>query len=651
MSILKDLLARLHYLNHSYLSGLCTLITLALGFLVLSKNRKSELYRVFFWMMLAISTWFLGNALSMFYVNKFGLAFFYLRFGYTGAILISVSYYHFYLTYSNKKKIILYFLYAICILEIIYLWLLDDWKIGSYVLPNVGVVWQGMPRFSYFLIFGMLKYAVISTVTAFSFLGQYKNETVALKRQQLKYLTITFFMAIIGIIEWLVAFDIPLHIGWITIPFFVAPLAYAIIRYRLMDIQVVFSRTFAIVMLGISVLALHLITTKFLYPLMGYYSAGAISLAFIGYIILGTPLSKKLFSWANSIVLKDKYNYQEILKEASHAVITILDLEELLIYLIDVIRKSLNVGRLAILMKNDTGEGYTLRWASGIDQGLLDRYTLKNGLIEWIKEKKEVFVKEEQEMVIPSDKFLILCQDIEKIYAEIVVPLFYKGRLEGVLALDQKANREPYMQSDIDLLSALASQAVIAIKNAQLYEEAITDSLTGLYHHKYFKLRINEEMERARRYQRPLSLLMLDLDHFKEINDCYGHQTGDAVLKRIADILRTKTRKVDIVARYGGEEFAIILPETGTQGAQVVAGRLNQECQEARCLAERIRKSVEVEEFRADEDKPIKLTVSIGIGYCDAKDKECSSSELLRRADTALYRAKENGRNRTEVWE
>lgn len=239
---------------------------------------------------------------------------------------------------------------------------------------------------------------------------------------------------------------------------------------------------------------------------------------------------------------------------------------------------------------------------------------------------------------------------MERIGAEVSVPLFYKGELEGLLTLDHKATKEPYVQSDIDLLEALASQAIIAIKNAQLYEEAITDSLTRLYHHKYFKLRINEEIERAKRYQHPLSLLMLDLDHFKEINDRYGHQIGDNILKKIADILKTKTRRVDIVARYGGEEFAIILPETGTKGAEVVAGRLNQHLRGVIWVADRLRKSIEQEEFKSEGGERIKVTLSMGISYFDGKDREFVSSELIRRADTALYRAKEKGRNRTEVW-
>lgn len=240
---------------------------------------------------------------------------------------------------------------------------------------------------------------------------------------------------------------------------------------------------------------------------------------------------------------------------------------------------------------------------------------------------------------------------MQNINAEVVVPLFYKGELEGLLTLDHKATKEPYVQSDLDLLEALASQAIIAIKNAQLYEEAITDSLTGLYHHKYFKLRLQEEIERAKRYHHPLSLLMLDLGHFKDINDRFGHPVGDGILKKVADILKKETRKVDIVARYGGEEFAVILPETGIAGAQVLAQRLHLHLKEAVLVADRLRKKIEEADFTAPTGERLKLTLSIGISYFGGEDRGFSPQELIKRADTALYWAKQKGRNRTEVWE
>lgn len=170
-----------------------------------------------------------------------------------------------------------------------------------------------------------------------------------------------------------------------------------------------------------------------------------------------------------------------------------------------------------------------------------------------------------------------------------------------------------------------------------LLKEAITDGLTGLYDHKYFLLRLEEELRRAKRYLRPISLMMIDIDHFKKYNDTFGHLDGDKVLEKLGATLKKFSRNVDFAARYGGEEFGVILPETAAKGAMV--------------LAERLRRYVEV--MKADPGK--NFTISIGIGAFDpsplADKATIERDALIKMADEALYRAKEGGRNRTELWQ
>jgi len=162
-----------------------------------------------------------------------------------------------------------------------------------------------------------------------------------------------------------------------------------------------------------------------------------------------------------------------------------------------------------------------------------------------------------------------------------------------------------------------------------LLNEAIRDGLTGLYNHKYFMLRLDEELQRAKRYSRPLSLLMIDIDYFKRYNDSYGHLAGDRVLADLGKILRRFSRKVDIVARYGGEEFAMLLPETRKAGAGILAERL-------RTYVEQRRTGLGI------------VTVSIGLGSFEGANSNLSKEDFINVADTALYRAKESGRNRVE---
>ena len=170
-------------------------------------------------------------------------------------------------------------------------------------------------------------------------------------------------------------------------------------------------------------------------------------------------------------------------------------------------------------------------------------------------------------------------------------------------------------------------------KNRLLEELSKKDGLTDLYNRRYFQERIADEFSRARRYDFPLSFIMFDIDHFKNINDRYGHQAGDEVLKTIARILVQHVRDVDIPARYGGEEFALILPHTSLLNAAIVAERIRQQVME------------EPVNFQGQQ-----IDVTISLGVAGIPDNNPSSfHELIRFADDALYRAKQTGRNRTVI--
>jgi diguanylate cyclase (GGDEF)-like protein len=171
---------------------------------------------------------------------------------------------------------------------------------------------------------------------------------------------------------------------------------------------------------------------------------------------------------------------------------------------------------------------------------------------------------------------------------------------------------------------------------AELRELALRDGLTRCYNNEYFKRRLDQELSRAARHQKPLTVAMLDIDHFKRINDSYGHPAGDVVLARLASILNASVRSHDVVARYGGEEFGIILVETGAEEATVVANRL--------------RERVQAHRFEAPGQlgEPLVLSCTVSIGLADFR-KSDTPVTLLQRADAALYHAKNAGRNRVSV--
>jgi len=213
----------------------------------------------------------------------------------------------------------------------------------------------------------------------------------------------------------------------------------------------------------------------------------------------------------------------------------------------------------------------------------------------------------------------------------LVVPIQRSGQLMGAMEIYLNAWRE-LSEDQADLLNGVASQAAIAIRHAQLFEaqedNALTDELTKLPNRRHLAQRFLQEMQRARRHHKGITFVMIDLDHFKQVNDTYGHLNGDAVLAELAQILVTGARESDVCARYGGEEFALILPETTEAGA--------------RTLAERIRSKVAAATFPGG----LKLTISIGLA---ATEEPALFTQLIDRADQALYAAKQGGRNQVRV--
>ncbi|MBI3076940.1 MAG: diguanylate cyclase [Deltaproteobacteria bacterium] len=216
--------------------------------------------------------------------------------------------------------------------------------------------------------------------------------------------------------------------------------------------------------------------------------------------------------------------------------------------------------------------------------------------------------------------------------AMIHVPLRDGHRAIGSLSVYFREVHD-FQLHELELLAALGDHAVTGLRNCRLFEamkqEAITDGLTGLYNHRYFQQRMDEELRRAQLERQTLSLLFCDLDHFKLFNDLHGHDAGDQALHQVAGLIRKIIRAVDLPARYGGEEFAIILPETGDR--------------EAFLVAERLRREVAGLGFHVRSSALATLTISIGIASFpqDAQDRQA----LLDKADWAMYCAKRKGRN------
>lgn len=295
------------------------------------------------------------------------------------------------------------------------------------------------------------------------------------------------------------------------------------------------------------------------------------------------------------------------ISEIAIAIHSTLDFEQVGRLVLDILQKVLNLSACS-LMIIDRQSGETL-------------FTASHGLADEVGH--DLAFGDEALDEVESADGVLKC-----------IPLLTHEKITAVLCAGSTAI-DGFSEDDMLVLSAIASELAVAIDNAQLYKLtkrlAVTDELTGLSNYRYLRQRLDLEIDRAQRYLRPVSLLMIDVDDFKGHNDSYGHASGDRVLADLAQVLRAKCRDLDVVARYGGEEFAVILPETDASGAFVVA--------------EKLRESVGVHMFGGDHGRR-DVHVSISVGVATYPIHAGSSEELLKQADDALYKAKSTGRDK-----
>ncbi|MBN1534975.1 MAG: sensor domain-containing diguanylate cyclase [Spirochaetes bacterium] len=287
----------------------------------------------------------------------------------------------------------------------------------------------------------------------------------------------------------------------------------------------------------------------------------------------------------------------------------------------------LNAG---IFLKKGIGfENYSLhRNYKGfeIDHALDYELNPESQFVEFLEKNYKCYTMQELEKVIDDTASMDIMKMLDPM---LILPLKSKGELNGIIILGERIIHKEFSETEKEYLLNIASLAGIAIHNAMLYEMATTDMMTKLKIHHYFHTSLLEEMERAVKFKRPLSLIMIDIDHFKVFNDHFGHTAGDIVLINVARIIKENIRQMDIAARYGGEEFAVILPKTDINEA-LIAG-------------ERIRETIEKCTVNHD-DRDLNVTVSVGLTQFDTEvDRERNA--FLDRADKALYLSKANGRN------
>jgi diguanylate cyclase (GGDEF)-like protein len=322
----------------------------------------------------------------------------------------------------------------------------------------------------------------------------------------------------------------------------------------------------------------------------------------------------------------DRY---KTLLEIGQSLVTITDLDQLMRQIIDVLAKEIQAERALIILRHPiTGEMRIANATANLDTSTMEDAILfsKTIVSDVVNKGKSIFSRDviKDSTYSKTDSVMNL-----KIRSLMCVPLVAKqnGDIIGTVYVDNRSVGNIFSKEDLTLLESFASLAGMAIENAHLYELAIMDELTKCYVRRYFEQRVREEFSRAERQGSPLSLLMVDVDQFKEVNDQYGHLVGDTVLKEIANTIKRSLRTYDLLARLGGDEFAIILPEVAFQDAYRVAEKIRTACSQLVFPGVQAR-----------------TTISIGIA-CYPLHHVNNVESLRKKADVALYKAKQLGRN------
>lgn len=412
----------------------------------------------------------------------------------------------------------------------------------------------------------------------------------------------------------------------IFVSLYVGFIAYAIVKHRLMDIRLLVIRsltyTFTLGLILTGYVTLAIFVFQKLKSYIDPISLNAITLFTL--VFTFQPLKTFIEASTNRLFSKGRYVFNEFLGEINEITKkNSRSINALTREIMKTLIQQMHVSKAAFVLAS-SGNFSQVR-AMGFDEKNKSLWREPVALV--LKANKTLAYDELEEESKEKDI-------LRKSQAEVLIPVKTEEKTEAILALGEKKSGDMYSAQDLKLLELIAPQIALTLENARLYEQAITDALTGLYHHKYFQVRLCSEFERARRHKHPLSLIMLDLDFFKDINDEWGHRIGNEVLIELTGLIKDNVRGYDIVGRYGGDEFVILLPVVSKKEVRGHQALVKQ-------IANRIRKVIEKHPFT---DKRFKVEASLGVAIYNGK-ADISPDELLEKADKLLYKAKNNGRN------
>ncbi|MFH2138633.1 MAG: sensor domain-containing diguanylate cyclase [Candidatus Omnitrophota bacterium] len=454
---------------------------------------------------------------------------------------------------------------------------------------------------------------------------------------------------VLSFLPW--AGSVIFQIGTLLLAGAVIFIAYSIVNYRFLATDIIIHKIVKSVLSVLPVLGVHILIICVVLKNANRFFSASFSLIVIMGIVMFSPYKRIIKTVSDKIVFRGKYDYQKILLDLSRNIVAILDLDQLLNYITQVIVQTFALDKVAVLLESEDEHVFIVRAVQGVAPEDEQEVVLPSddALIKRIKGSRSALVKQECKQLEASAEVEAQFEKLAALKAEVIVPLFFKERFVGFITLNAKENGAIYNQGDIEALEAFAQEAAAAIENARLYSEAIVDNITKAFNYNYFHMRLGEEIARCKRYGHPISLLMVDINRFKEFDGEYGHQIGDLILKNISLLLKNALRSVDILARYGGGQFAVILPETGKSMVLGPVEVIRNHIDDTMLVAERLRKNVDDLKI-GHAGKILGVTVSIGVAYFDGVDKRFSTEEFMQNANEALSQAKESGRNKVVLY-
>ncbi|MFC1892957.1 diguanylate cyclase [Chloroflexota bacterium] len=554
-----------------------------------------------------------------------------------GAMWANVGYYYFIRVYTNRRPgIVAYIGYAIAftllILTISGNLVKDTHLVDGYLYHDIGP-WL-------YVMMGTL--LPLSFITLWILVRRYRRSADPVDRNITLYLLVGWgLMAIWSATNANVPTLALLPTDHLGVLANAAIISIAILKFRLLDIRLVARRGLALttvfIIIGLTYACFLFLLYQFLSGQQLLITILIVTAFTIPVSLLGRPLRHVLERRIDRMFHRETYIHRQELLDFTNKIGNILNLDEVANELLPTISKALRLTQAKLLLQETDSGDFTTHFAyPPLKEGTSDelRFSLDNPLATWLAKESRA-LNLEQLASVPQLKGLWAAEK-EQLKASglgLLCPIKSRDKLISILALGGKQAGTLYHPEDIQLVTSMASQASIVIENALLYTQATiranTDGLTSLYNHRHFHERLEQEIARGSRFGTIFSLIMLDIDLFKTYNDIYGHLAGDQILRKMGEHIKGSIRSLDMAFRYGGEEFTIILPET----------RLD----EAYNVAERIRKRIETRM----SSRIVPITISLGMASfpTDGVTKE----EIIAGADSALYRAKDAGRNRTSI--